>query len=927
MSSGMESIAAPAPAAYRPVLPRLRQRTVWHFPEILGPELISGGAESSRLGNAGRTAGALAAVSVGGLLRRSSRRKSCKPLVQRQAAGRPPRGNRGGGRGQGRYDDEGYGEQDDEEDDEDWGDFVQAARSAQNFTPRDGPDMYEGSGEDIDIEGYDEEFPDDEGVSLLGQPPARGSRRRRGEVSGASNPFGEDFDFAAGGGGGEDMSFDDFGDVLRPPVSRGGRPGRPQGRDFDDDDDDDEYVDAFDMGDGSQVFQGRDGMDYDDEEVEVDPLDEELSLLYDDVQLTGRVADLALARDEDTRALSPEEERKLAAQQKARQEAMDRGDRVVSNLEERTYRVMAEGIAVRTQPDERSPRTGEVLREGEEFTVVESQDSPNERDPRLYLKLPNGRGWVFDDDKVFPGFPSVKLVAVHGTNIEQAPPEPRPKPLIAIVGRPNVGKSSFVNRVADQLDINGAITFDEEGVTRDRQYRPATHTDDFGDTYLFDVVDTGGMIFEDDLENVTFKNEIKLQIDIALKQAHACIFVVDSQTGLVGEDYEIAKYLQQNYIKKGLKVVLAVAKCDRLETMDQHVAEFWALELGEPLPVCSLHGRGIWEVVDKIVDRGCKGLFPKRIAGEEEPLELRDLAVNVAICGKPNAGKSSLLNALVGEQRSIVSDQPGTTTDAVDAYLETSDGVYRFVDTAGVRRRGRQQVGTEWLAVNRAMKAVQRADVTLLVLDASEIRTGDSNKGFAYWAPDNQERYLARAIEERGSACVIVLQKWDAVAEKDERSQTKFIEAVRSNLAGVGQWAEVVTCSARSGQRLKKILQAIDKTLAAHKKKIPTPVLNEIVRDALLWKLPPAKAYNKKQGRIYYATQVSSEPPTIALFVNHPKLFGPNYVTYLENKLRQDLGWFGTPMRLDFRKRSERKAVSEAEQWLAPRLQPDPVWR
>ncbi|CAL1155190.1 unnamed protein product [Cladocopium goreaui] len=208
---------------------------------------------------------------------------------------------------------------------------------------------------------------------------------------------------------------------------------------------------------------------------------------------------------------------------------------------------------------------------------------------------------------------------------------------------------------------------------------------------------------------------------------------------------------------------------------------------------------------------------------------------------------------------------------------------------------------------------------SMIRLDASEIMTGNRNLGNAFWCPDIQMRYIARAIEERGTAAVIVLTKWDAVPNKDATSQERFIQAIRSNLGGVGQWAEVVACSAKTGQRISKVIDAIDKTLAAHRKRIPTHVLNEVIRDALLWKLPPAKAYNSKQGRVYYATQTAIEPPQLVLFCNNPKLFGPNYKIYLENKIRQDLGWFGTPFQVEYRKRTEKRAVSQAEQWLGDR--------
>jgi len=658
---------------------------------------------------------------------------------------------------------------------------------------------------------------------------------------------------------------------------------------------------------------------------------EELSLLYDDFEEIPRGKKKAAREDRD---LSRYEERldedgdDSALKSRAANSLDRKSRRQLNSVEERLYRVEAEGIAIRSLPDERSPRTGDILRQHEEFIAIEAVDG-EDQDQRTYLRLPEGRGWVFDDERIFPGFPSVKLVSIAGEQvIDEDAPKPIKRPVIAVVGRPNVGKSSLVNRICDVPDIHGAITYDEEGVTRDRTYKPGEHTDDCGDSFMFEVIDTGGLIFHDDLETVTFAKEIKMQIDVALREAAACIFVVDSTCGVTRDDIDIANYLKKNYISRGMKCVCVVAKCDRLETMDERCAEFWGLDLGEPVPVCSLHGRGVWEAMDHLIDRGCGGLFPMRIRGELAPPSERESAVSIAIVGKPNAGKSSLLNALVGEARSIVSDIPGTTTDAIDAYLEVDDGkVYRFVDTAGVRRRGRIQAGTEWLSVNRSLKAVQRADVALFVLDASEIRTGDMKKGFAYWCPDNQERYLAGAIEERGTACVIVLSKWDAVANKDEKSQKKFIEAVRSNLAGVGQWAEIVTCSSKTGQRLKTILAAVEKTLEAHQKRIPTPVLNEVVRDALLWRLPAAKSIQKKQGRIYYSVQVSTMPPTIALFCNNPKLFGPNYKVYIENKIRQDLNWFGTPLQLEWRKRSERRATSEAERWLGPRLQPETVWR
>ncbi|CAK0823607.1 unnamed protein product, partial [Prorocentrum cordatum] len=359
---------------------------------------------------------------------------------------------------------------------------------------------------------------------------------------------------------------------------------------------------------------------------------------------------------------------------------------------------------------------------------------------------------------------------------------------------------------------------------------------------------------------------------------------------------------------------------------DLKTPDFWELGLGEPIPTTALHNRGVWELVDAVIDHGSGGLFPLRPNTlKAEPPTLREQATSIAIIGMPNSGKSSLLNAFCGEYRSIVSDRANTTMDSVDAYLETEDTgkLYRFVDTAGIVKKRRQQAGMHWLGIVRALKSAKRADVVLLCLDPSEVMSGNSSLGAAYWEPKQAHRYIARQLEERGCACVIVLTKWDAVGNKDERTQSKYVESIRSGLAGVGQWAEVVACSAKTGKGMQKVLDAVEKTLEAHRKRVPTPVLNGVVRDALLWRLPSAKkAVGSRQGRIYYAVQSSTEPPTVVLFCNNPKLFGVNYKVYLENKIRQDLAWFGTPLQLEWRKRSERRALNTVEDWLGPRLQP-----
>lgn len=341
-------------------------------------------------------------------------------------------------------------------------------------------------------------------------------------------------------------------------------------------------------------------------------LDAELSLLYDDFEV-----------NEDSLALPPTNGMEVTGETKQSVVRKRRTARKLDSVQERLYEVTAEGIAVRALADHRSPRTGEILREGEKFTAVEALDGEG-TDERLYLKLEGGRGWVFDDSKIFPGFPSVKLLSVNGVDLEEEKPEPVKRPLIAVIGRPNVGKSSLVNRICELQQTSGNITYDMFGVTRDRAYNPGMHTDDHGDSYLFEVVDTGGLVFFDDLHLISFAKEIRHQMTIALREAVAAIFVVDSRSGITKDDYEIAKMLRKEYIPRGLKVQVAVAKCDLLATMDYHCAEFWSLGLGEPIATCALHQRGIWEVVDAIVNRGCNGLFPRKLRGVVPDFEPRD---------------------------------------------------------------------------------------------------------------------------------------------------------------------------------------------------------------------------------------------------------------------------------------------------------------
>lgn len=439
-----------------------------------------------------------------------------------------------------------------------------------------------------------------------------------------------------------------------------------------------------------------------------------------------------------------------------------------------------------------------------------------------------------------------------------------PLPVVAIIGRPNVGKSTLVNRFAEVQD---AIVFDEPGITRDRMYRPAYWQD-----REFMVVDTGGLVFDDDSE---FLPHIREQAMAALQEASVAIFVVDGQSGPTALDQAIADWLRQ----QSVPVFLAVNKCESPEQGLTQAAQFWELGLGEPYPVSGIHGSGTGDLLDKVIER-----LPSADEVTVDP------EIKVAIVGRPNVGKSSLLNAFVGETRSIVSPISGTTRDAVDMTVERKGQIYRLIDTAGIRRKKQVEYGPEFFGVNRSFKAIRRADVVLLVIDALDGVT-------------EQDQKLAGRIEDEGRACVVVVNKWDAV-EKDSHTIYDFQRVIESKLYFVG-WAEKIFVSALTGQRVEKIIDLVDAAAEQHQKRISTSVINEVLEDAIGWHTPPTTRQGK-QGKIYYGTQVASQPPTIALFVNDPKLFGDGYRRYIERQFRESLGFEGTPIRLLWRGKKAR---------------------
>lgn len=445
-------------------------------------------------------------------------------------------------------------------------------------------------------------------------------------------------------------------------------------------------------------------------------------------------------------------------------------------------------------------------------------------------------------------------------------------PIVAVIGRPNVGKSTFVNRLAGVTD---AIVHDQPGVTRDRTYRTAFWQDR---EYL--VVDTGGLVFDDDTE---FLPLIREQAFAALAESSAAIFVVDGQGGLTESDAEIARWLRQQTVP----TVLAVNKCESPQQGMIQAAEFWELGLGEPYPVSAIHGGGTGELLDELIT------YLPAITELPETKETK-----VAIVGRPNVGKSSLLNAFTGENRSIVSPISGTTRDAIDMVVEVPGNpekgidprTYRLIDTAGIRKKKNVEYGPEFFGINRAFKAIRRSDVVLLVIDAVDGVT-------------EQDQKLAGRIADEGRAAVIVVNKWDAV-EKDSYTIYEYEKLAKSRLAFV-EWAEMIFVSALTGQRIEKVLNLVDVAAEQHQRRVTTSVINEVLEDAVSWHSPPTTRQGR-QGKIYYGTQVKSQPPTIALFVNDPARFNDNYRRYIEGQFRQQLGFTGTPLRLLWRGKKTR---------------------
>lgn len=437
------------------------------------------------------------------------------------------------------------------------------------------------------------------------------------------------------------------------------------------------------------------------------------------------------------------------------------------------------------------------------------------------------------------------------------------KPIVAVVGRPNVGKSTFFNRMSG---TKLAIVQDVPGVTRDRLYADAEWNG-----REFTLVDTGGIEFAD--ESGTISEQVRKQALVAINEADVILFMLDGKEGLTKDDLEVANILRRT--KK--PVLLAINKIEQFNSKNSLV-DFYDLGLGEPIPISSLHGMNTGDLLDEIVKH-----FPEADAPAEE-----DESVKIAVIGRPNVGKSSLVNALTGEERSIVSDIPGTTRDAVDTVFKYFGKEYIIIDTAGMRRKSRIDMSLEKFSIIRALRAVDRADVVLTVIDATQ--------GVA-----EQDKKILGYAHEEGKAIVIVVNKWDLVA-KDEKTMKRFDEQVRTELA-YAHYAPVLYVSALTKQRLGKVMEVVEFVAEQQNLRIATATLNALIKEATILTPPPTD--KGKRLKILYSTQVGVKPPTFVIFVNNPELMHFSYRRYLENQFRKAFGFEGSPIRFVVRKREE----------------------
>ena len=437
------------------------------------------------------------------------------------------------------------------------------------------------------------------------------------------------------------------------------------------------------------------------------------------------------------------------------------------------------------------------------------------------------------------------------------------RPIVAIVGRPNVGKSTFFNAMAGEMI---SIVKDTPGITRDRIYADVEWVG-----YEFTMIDTGGI--EPDSGDIIL-SQMRSQAQIAIDTADVIIFMTDVRQGLVDDDMRVADMIRKSH----KPVVLAVNKVDSFQRDLVDVYEFYNLGIGEPFAISSVNKLGFGELLDAVTDH-----FP-----EEVREEIEDEAIRVAIVGKPNVGKSSILNKLAGEERAIVSDIAGTTRDAIDTRITHDGKEYLLIDTAGLRRKNKVKEELEKYMILRTVSAVERADIVLLIIDAVEGIT-------------EQDAKIAGIAHDRGKAIIIVVNKWDAI-EKTEKTTREYEADIRTVLSFMN-YAHIMFVSAKTGQRLPKLYETIDAVNENHSMRVATGVLNEIMAQAVAMKQPPSD--KGKRLKLYYITQVSVRPPTFVIFVNNRELMHFSYTRYIENQIRETFGFIGTPLKIIIRERKD----------------------
>lgn len=438
------------------------------------------------------------------------------------------------------------------------------------------------------------------------------------------------------------------------------------------------------------------------------------------------------------------------------------------------------------------------------------------------------------------------------------------KPIVAIVGRPNVGKSTLFNVLAGEKI---SIVQDTPGVTRDRIYADINWLD-----YNFTLIDTGGI--EPESDNIILKS-MREQAEIAIETADVILFMTDVRQGMVDDDAKVADMLRRS--KK--PIVLVVNKVDSFEKFMPDVYEFYNLGLGDPHPISGSSRLGIGDMLDEVVSH----------FNESAKDDTEDERPRIAIIGKPNVGKSSIINKLLGEDRVIVSDIAGTTRDAVDTEIVRNGREYVFIDTSGLRRKSKIKEDIERYSIIRTVSAVERCNVAVLVIDATEGIT-------------DQDAKIAGIAHDRGKGMIIAVNKWDAI-EKNDKTIYKFTEEIRNKLSYM-PYAELLFISAQTGQRLPKLFETIDAVIENHSLRIATGVLNEIMSEAVAMQQPPSD--KGKRLKLYYITQVSVKPPTFVIFVNDKELMHFSYTRYIENRIRESFGFRGTPLKFIIRERKEK---------------------